>query len=60
MNYKRLVIVGGVAAGLARPDAPQRWKELPRDREIIAYCQTGQCSYHAAHHLSNAAFACAT
>lgn len=34
----------------------QRLNELPRDREIIAYCQTGQRSYNAARILSQHGF----
>jgi rhodanese-related sulfurtransferase len=34
----------------------QRLSELPRDREIIAYCQSGQRSYNAARMLSQHGF----
>jgi NADPH-dependent 2,4-dienoyl-CoA reductase/sulfur reductase-like enzyme/rhodanese-related sulfurtransferase len=34
----------------------QRLSELPRDREIITYCQTGQRSYNAARILSQHGF----
>jgi NADPH-dependent 2,4-dienoyl-CoA reductase/sulfur reductase-like enzyme/rhodanese-related sulfurtransferase len=34
----------------------QRLNELPRDREIIAYCQSGQRSYYAARILSQHSF----
>jgi NADPH-dependent 2,4-dienoyl-CoA reductase/sulfur reductase-like enzyme/rhodanese-related sulfurtransferase len=34
----------------------QRLSELPRDREIIAYCQSGQRSYNAARILSQYGF----
>jgi rhodanese-related sulfurtransferase len=34
----------------------QRLSELPRDREIIAYCQSGQRSYIAARILSQHGF----
>jgi NADPH-dependent 2,4-dienoyl-CoA reductase/sulfur reductase-like enzyme/rhodanese-related sulfurtransferase len=34
----------------------QRLNELPRDREIIAYCQSGQRSYNAARILSQHGF----
>jgi len=34
----------------------QRLSELPRDREIIAYRQSGQCSYNAARILSQHGF----
>ena len=34
----------------------QRLSELPRDREIIAYCQSGQRSYNAARILSQHGF----
>ena len=33
-----------------------RLSELPRDREIIAYCQNGQRSYNAARILSQHGF----
>ena len=34
----------------------ERLSELPREREIIAYCQTGQRSYNAARILSQHGF----
>jgi rhodanese-related sulfurtransferase len=34
----------------------RRLDELPRDREIIAYCQTGQRSYNATRILSQHGF----
>ena len=34
----------------------QRLSELPRDREIITYCQSGQRSYNAARILSQHGF----
>jgi len=38
------------------PELRQRLGELPRDREIIAYCQSGQRSYIAARILSQHGF----
>lgn len=35
---------------------PQRMKELPRDREIICVCHSGNRSGSAARHLSSAGF----
>jgi hypothetical protein len=41
-------------------DLRARMNELPRDREIIVHCQSGQRSYFACRALSQHGFACAT
>ena len=38
------------------PQLRERFNELPKDREIIAYCQTGQRSYFASRFLAQQGF----
>ena len=33
-------------------ELPQRWQELPQDKEIIVHCHYGGRSFHAARYLS--------
>lgn len=51
----------GVIPGAIRIPLPElrgRLEELPRDREIVAYCRSGQRSYYACRMLSQHGFKC--
>ena len=41
---------------IALPELRQRFSELPKDKEIILYCQTGQRSYFACCYLAQMGF----
>jgi rhodanese-related sulfurtransferase len=41
---------------ISLPELRQRFSELPRDKEIILYCQTGQRSYFACCYLAQIGF----